>query len=102
MHSGQFLGQFQLVGYLANSLTNPVRSYIPWCQLPFHMEPDGASEWGDFELDLVPNFELNVSSPVICVTILSTLGNSQILSYFGDSFGILDLCGAKEQSLSYF
>ena len=67
------------------------------------MEPDGASEWGDFEVDIVPNFELKVSSPVICVTLLSSLGNSQILSHLGDSFfGILDLCGAKEQSLSHF
>ena len=66
------------------------------------MEPDGASELGDFEVDIIPNFELKVSSPFICVPLLSALSNSQILSYFGDSFGILDLCGAKEQSLSYF
>ena len=75
VHSGQFFGQFQLVGWLANSLTNLVRSYIPWCQLPFHMEPDGASEWGDFEVDIAPNFELMVSSLVICITLLSALCN---------------------------
>ena len=61
------------------------------------MKPDGASEWGDFEVDKVPNFELKVSLPFVCVTLLSALGNSQILSHLGDSFfGLLDLCGAKE------
>jgi hypothetical protein len=65
------------------------------------MEPNGASEWGDFEVDIVPNFELKVSSPIICVTLLSALSNSQILSHLGDSFGILDLCRAKERSLSH-
>ena len=31
------------------------------------MEPDGALEWGDFEVNIVPNFELKVSLPVICI-----------------------------------
>jgi hypothetical protein len=67
------------------------------------MEPDGASEWGDFEVDIVPNFKLKVSLPAIYVALLSALSNSQVLSHLGDSFfGILDLCGAKEQPLSYF
>jgi hypothetical protein len=61
------------------------------------MEPDGASEWGDFEVDIVPNFELKISTPVIYVTLLTAFSNSQILSHLGDSFfGILDLCEAKE------
>ena len=78
-------------------VNNHQQSYIPWCQLPFHMEPDGASKWRDFEINIVPNFELKVSSPFICVTLLSTLSNSQILSHLSDSFlGILDLCRAKE------
>jgi hypothetical protein len=66
------------------------------------MEPDGASKSGDFEIDTVPNHELKVSMPVICITLLSALSNPQVLSYLGDSFSILDLCGAKEQSLSHF
>jgi hypothetical protein len=65
------------------------------------MEPDGASEWGDFEVDIVPNFELEVSTPVICVTLLLDLCNPQILSHLGDSFSILNLGGAKEQPLSH-
>jgi hypothetical protein len=61
------------------------------------MEPDGASEWGDLEIDIVPNLELEVSTPVICVTLLSALGNPQVLSHLGDSFfSLLDLCGTKE------
>ena len=61
------------------------------------MQSDGASEWGDFEVDIVPNLELKVSSPVIYVTLLLALSNPQILSHLGDTFfGILDLCGAKE------
>ena len=57
---------------------------------------------GDFEVDIVPNLELKVSSPVIYVTLLLALSNPQILSHFGDSFlGILDLCRAKERSLPY-
>jgi hypothetical protein len=57
----------------------------------------------NFKVDIVPNFELKVSSPIIYVTLLSALSNSQILLQLGDSFfGILDLCGAKERSLSYF
>ena len=97
VHSDQFLRQFHLVGSLANSLTNPVRSNIPWCQLSFHMEPDGASKWRDFEGDIVPNFKLKVPLPFIYVTLLSALNNSQILSHLGNSFlSILDLCGAKE------
>ena len=61
------------------------------------MEPDGALELGDFEVDIVVNFKLKVSSPFICVTLLSALSNSQILSHLGDSFfGVLDLYEAKE------
>ena len=67
------------------------------------MEPNSASEWGDFEVDIVPNFELKLSSPFIYVTLLLALSNSQILSHLGDSFlSILDLCGAKERSLPDF
>jgi hypothetical protein len=61
------------------------------------MKSDGTSEWGDFEIDIVPNLKLEVSLTVICVTLLSALGNPQVLSHLGDSFfGIFDLCGAKE------
>jgi hypothetical protein len=61
------------------------------------MKFDGASEWGNFEIDIVPNLKLKVSPTVICVTLLSALGNPQVFSHLGDSFfGIFDLCGAKE------
>jgi len=61
------------------------------------MEPDGALKWGEFEVDIVPNFKLKVSSPVIDVTLMSALSNFQILSHLGDSFfSILDHGGAKE------
>jgi len=67
------------------------------------MESDGASKWGDFEINVVPNFKLKVSSPFIYITLLSALSNSQILSHLSDSFlSILDLCGAKERSLPDF
>jgi hypothetical protein len=49
------------------------------------MEPDCASKWGDFEIDIVPNHELEVSTPVICITLLSALSNPQVLSYLGAS-----------------
>jgi hypothetical protein len=64
------------------------------------MEPNGASEWGNFEVDIVPNFELSVSLPVICVTLLLALRDSQILSHLGDSFSILDLWGGAKNYLS--
>jgi hypothetical protein len=61
------------------------------------MKSDGASEWGDLEIDIVPNLKLKVSTTVICVTLLSALNNPQVFSHLGDSFfGIFDLCGAKE------
>jgi hypothetical protein len=61
------------------------------------MKSDGTSEWGDFEIDIVPNLKLEVSSTVICITLLSALGNPQIFSHLGYSFfGIFDLCGTKE------
>jgi hypothetical protein len=61
------------------------------------MKSDDASEWGDLEIDIVPNLKLEVSLTVICITLLSALGNPQVLSHLGDSFfGIFDLCGAKE------
>jgi hypothetical protein len=61
------------------------------------MKSDGTLEWGDFEIDIVPNLKLEVSPTVIYVTLLSALGNPQVLSHLGDSFfGIFDLCGAKE------
>ena len=67
------------------------------------MEPDVTSEWGDFEIDILLDFELKVSPPVIGITLLSALSNSQILPHLGDSFfGILDHGKAKERSLSYF
>jgi hypothetical protein len=61
------------------------------------MKSDGASEWGNLEIDIVPNLKLEVSLTVICITLLSALGNPQVFSHLGDSFfGIFDLCGAKE------
>jgi hypothetical protein len=56
------------------------------------VESDGATEWGDIDIYIVPNFELEISLSVVCVALLSVLGNPQILSHLGDSFlGILDL-----------
>jgi hypothetical protein len=61
------------------------------------MKSDGTSEWGDFEIDIVPDLKLEVSPTVICITLLSALGNPQVLSYLGYSFfSIFDLCGTKE------
>jgi hypothetical protein len=60
------------------------------------MKSDGASEWGNFEIDIVPDLKLEVSPIVIYVTLLSALGNPQVFSHLCDSFGIFDLCGAKE------
>jgi hypothetical protein len=61
------------------------------------MKFDGTSEWGDLEIYIVPNLKLEVSPTVICVALLSALGNLQVFSHLGDSFfGIFDLCGAKE------
>jgi hypothetical protein len=61
------------------------------------MKFDGASEWGNFEIDIVPNLKLKVSPTVICITLLSALGNPQVFSHLGDSFfDIFDLCEAKE------
>jgi hypothetical protein len=60
------------------------------------MESSSASEWTNFEIDIVSNFELEVSPTVIYITLLPALGNPQILSHLGDSFGILDFYGAKE------
>jgi hypothetical protein len=61
------------------------------------MKSDGASEWGNSEIDIVPDLKLKVSPMVICVTLLSALGNPQVFSHLCDSFfGIFDLCGAKE------
>jgi hypothetical protein len=39
------------------------------------MKSDGTSEWGDFEIDIVPNLKLEVSPTVICITLLSALSN---------------------------
>jgi hypothetical protein len=61
------------------------------------MKPDGASECGDLEVDIVTNLELEISMPIICVTLLSALSNSQALSHLCNSFfGLLDLYRAKE------
>jgi hypothetical protein len=61
------------------------------------MKSDGASEWGDFVIDIVPNLKLEVSPTVICVTLLWALADPQVFSHLGDSFfSIFDLRGAKE------
>jgi hypothetical protein len=61
------------------------------------VKSNGASEWGNFEIDIVPNLKLEVSPTVICITLLSALGNPKVFSHLGDSFfGIFDLCRAKE------
>jgi hypothetical protein len=61
------------------------------------MKSDGTLEWGDFEIDIVPNLKLEVSPTIICITLLSALGNPQVFSHLGNSFfGIFDLCGTKE------
>jgi hypothetical protein len=61
------------------------------------MKSDGTSEWGDFEIDIVPNLKLEVSLTIIYVALLSALGDPQVFSHLSDSFfGIFDFCGAKE------
>jgi hypothetical protein len=61
------------------------------------MKSNGTSEWGDFEIDIVPNLKLKVSPTVICVALVPALGDPHVFSHLGDSFfGIFDLCGAKE------
>jgi hypothetical protein len=39
------------------------------------MKFDGALEWGDFEIDIVPNLKLEVSLMIIYIALLSALGN---------------------------
>jgi hypothetical protein len=66
------------------------------------MKLESAMERRDLEIDMVSNLELEVSPMVICVALLSALGNPQILSYLSDSLlGLLDLSRAEEHSLSY-
>jgi hypothetical protein len=61
------------------------------------MKSDGASEWGNLEIDIVPNLKLEISLTVIYITLLSALGNPHVFSHLGDSFfSIFDLCRAKE------
>jgi hypothetical protein len=67
------------------------------------MEPEGATERRDLEIDMVSNLELEVSPMVICIALLLALGNPQIflhLSY--PLLGLLDLSRAKEHLLTYF
>jgi hypothetical protein len=46
------------------------------------MKPNGASKLGDFEVNIVPNFELEISMHVVYVALLSALCNSHILSHW--------------------
>jgi hypothetical protein len=66
------------------------------------MELESAIERRDLEVDMVSNLELKVSPTVICIALLSALGNSQIFSHLSYSpLGLLDLSRTKEHSLSY-
>jgi ABC-type molybdate transport system permease subunit len=66
------------------------------------MESESASEWEDFEVDEISHLKLKIPPTVICIALLSALSNSQVLSHLGDSFfGLFDLGGAKERSLTY-
>jgi hypothetical protein len=66
------------------------------------MEPEGAVERRDLEIDMVSNLELEVSPTVIYIALLSALGNPQIFLHLSYSLlSLLDLSKAKEHSLSY-
>jgi len=66
------------------------------------MKSDGASDQGNLEVDVISHFEFKISLSIIGIALLPSLSNSQVLSHLGHSlFGLLDLCWAKEQSLSY-
>jgi hypothetical protein len=66
------------------------------------MKPKSATERRDLEVDMVSNPELEVSSTVIYIALLSALGNPQIFSHLGYSLlGLLDLSRAEEHLLSY-
>jgi hypothetical protein len=66
------------------------------------MKLESATERRDLEVDMISNLELEVSSTVICIALLSALGNPQIFSHLSYSLlGLLDLSRAKEHSLSY-
>jgi hypothetical protein len=65
------------------------------------MESDGASKWGYFKIDKVPNFKLKISTSLVSIALVVALGNSQVLpDLIYLFFGILDLSGAKERSFS--
>jgi hypothetical protein len=65
------------------------------------MEPEGATERRDLEIDIVSDLELEVPPTVICVAVLSTLCDPQILSHLSYSlFGLFDLSRAEECSLT--
>jgi hypothetical protein len=66
------------------------------------MEPEGATERRDLEIDMVSNLELEVSPTVTCIALLSALGNPQFFLHLSYSLlGLLDLSRAEEHSLSY-
>jgi hypothetical protein len=65
------------------------------------MEPEGATEWRDLEIDMVSNLELEVPPTVICIAFLSTLCDPQVFSHLSYSlFGLFDLSRAEECSLT--
>jgi hypothetical protein len=59
------------------------------------MKPNGASKSGDFEVNVVPNFELEISMHVVYVALLLALCNSQILSHWVTPLGSFIFAGPK-------
>ena len=70
-------GKLELVSNFTSTFQDPVWSHKAWCQLSFGLEAMYSPERSDTEIHIIPCFESELPSAVVCIAFLSRLRDSQ-------------------------
>jgi hypothetical protein len=79
-------GKLKLVRNFTSAFQDPVWSHKAWCQLSFGLEAVYSPEWSDAKVHIVPCFESELPSAVVCIAFLSRLRDSQSFPDSSDFF----------------
>jgi hypothetical protein len=71
VHIGKMRWQFQLIGNLSSAIMDFERPDVPQCQLALYLETVKPSHRRNLQVDKITNFECEIPSLLISITLLS-------------------------------
>ena len=97
MHICEVGWKLKLIGEVASFVNDLERTHVSLGKLPFDTEASSAFHWRDAEVDMVSDFESQVTVLAIIVTLLARLRGFEIFTGdFTHFFSFCDQVVAKE------